>query len=133
MYSQLSTRYADNIMKYLVKANILPRRKGALLAAIADDTLGEGSVAFGEYVKNMKQARVLDDGCLCWVEVCFCSEPLHEERTYWENYFELLEISPAVNPKECQDSNGEEKQACLQCVCAQELEGKMKTWGEPFL
>jgi hypothetical protein len=30
-----------------------------------------------------------------WVEVCFCREPLAEERPYWEEYFELLSRSDA--------------------------------------
>jgi hypothetical protein len=51
-------------------------------------TLGTGSVAFGEYVKNMRQARILEDGTVCWIEICFCPTPLNEGKPYWEEYFD---------------------------------------------
>src|SRR5580765_7122420 len=77
------------IMRYLVKAQVKPGREKALLRAIADRTLGQGSVAGDEYLHNMQQARLADDGTARWVEVCFCATPLAEERPYWEEYVEL--------------------------------------------
>ena len=120
-------------MKYLVKAKIIESSRIDLLQEIKDGTLGKGSVAFGEYIKNMKQARVLDDGTLCWIETCFCSTPLNEEKPYWEKYFKEISIENAQNPKQCQDYNGELKRACLECSCTEALEEKMLSWGNPFI
>lgn len=120
-------------MKYLVKARLKPSRAAALREAIANETLGTGSVAFGEYVRNMRQARVLDDGTVCWVEVCFCPTPLNEERPYWEEYFEDIRVENAQDPRYCRDANGEEKRACLECACTTVLEGRMLDWGVPFM
>jgi hypothetical protein len=75
-------------MRYLVRARVKPGREAALLRAIEDGTLGRGSVAGGEYLRNMRDARLCDDGTTRWVEVCFCGTPLDEERPYWEQYFE---------------------------------------------
>jgi hypothetical protein len=123
----------DFHMKYLVKAKVKESLRPELLQEIADGTLGTGSVAFGEYVKNMKQARVLDDGTVCWVEVCFCHSPLDEERPYWEKYFTDITIENARDPKYCQDANGERRRACLECSCTDALEEEMQSWGKPFI
>ena len=74
-------------MRYLVTARVKPGREGALLKAIDNGTLGEGSVAEGEYLRNMKEARLCPDQSARWVEVCYCPVPLLEERPYWEKYF----------------------------------------------
>ncbi len=70
-------------MKYLVKAKPIESKKKNL-GKISYGSLGRGSVAFGEYVKNMKHARVLEDGSICWIETCFCKTPLNEEMPYWQ-------------------------------------------------
>ncbi len=119
-------------MKYLIKARLIENKRNALRDAIADETLGQGSVAFGEYVKNMKQARVLEDGTLCWVEICFCATPLNEEMPYWAEYFEDIRIEPTQDSKYCQDANGELARACFDCTCTQTLEDEMQHWGRPF-
>ena len=46
----------------------------------------EGSVAGDEYLRNMAHARELGDGRAKWVEVCFCSTPLAEERAHWRKH-----------------------------------------------
>lgn len=120
-------------MKYLVKAKVREASRHDLLREIEDETLGNGSVAFGEYVKNMKQARVLDDGTVCWVEICFCLTPLNEEKSYWEKYFDIIAVDKAQDKKYCQDSNGEQKRACFECSCTEELEEEMLSWGKPFI
>jgi hypothetical protein len=120
-------------MKYLVKAKVKELARPELLQEIKEGTLGTGSVAFGEYVKNMEQARVLDDGTVCWIEICFCPTPLKEEKQYWEKYFENITIVNAQNPKYCQDASGEQKRACFECSCTEELEEKMLSWGKPFI
>jgi hypothetical protein len=75
-------------MRYLVRARVRPGRHEALLEAIERKRLGRGSVAEGEYLRNMRAARVAEDGTIKWVEVCYCAPPLDEERPYWERYFD---------------------------------------------
>jgi len=83
------------IMRYLVRARVKPGREAALLRAVERGTLGAGSVAGDEYLRNMRDARLYDDGTARWVEVCFCSAPLEEERPYWEEFFELVRVRDA--------------------------------------
>lgn len=120
-------------MRYLVKARVKSGREGDLLRAIADGTLGRGSVAGDEYLRNMRQARLLDDGVATWVEVCYCNEPLEEELPYWQEYFDEIVIKGAHARKNCRDLNGTEAWACSECDCSAKLEERMSSWGQPFL
>ncbi len=70
-------------MRYLVTARLRDGKSAALRRAIDDETLGRGSVAGDEYLRNMGDAREYDDGRVQWVEVCYCPTPLAEEREYW--------------------------------------------------
>ena len=119
-------------MRYLVTARIKPCQKEALLRSVQEGTLGAGSVAGDEYLRDMAQARVLEDSQVRWVEVCFCDTPLQEERPYWEEYFELLDIKDAHDRRRCRDLNGQESWACSDCDCTQKLEDRMQHWGKPF-
>ena len=120
-------------MRYLVRARVRPCRERALLQAIEKGTLGRGSVAGNEYFRNMEQARLCEDGTARWVEVCYCYEPLEEERPYWEKYFELTRIQDAHDRRKCRDRNGSEPWACEGCDCTVRLEQKLDTTGESFL
>lgn len=120
-------------VKYLVKARLKPSSKSALLEQVERGTLGRGSVAFGEYARNMAQARILDDGTICWLEVCFCPSPLNEEKQYWEQFFDVLSVENARDQAHCRDASGEQKRACFACTCTKELEREMLEWGRPFL
>ena len=120
-------------MRYLVTARVKPGREAALLRAIEDGTLGAGSVAGDEYLRNMEQARLCSDGKVKWVEVCFCDIPLDEERPYWEEYFELIKVQDAHSRQRCRDLNGTEPWACSACDCTDRLEAKLATWGQTFL
>jgi hypothetical protein len=120
-------------MRYLVRAKVKPGREADLLRAIERGTLGAGSVAGDEYLRNMGDARFCDDGTAHWVEVCFCAEPLDEERPYWEEFFELVRVQDAHSRKHCRDESGEEPWACGECDCTGKLEQQMRTWGRPFL
>jgi hypothetical protein len=120
-------------MRYLVRARLKPGRKGDLRRAIEDETLGKGSVAEGEYVRNMQEARVCSDQTVRWVEVCYCPTPLEEERPYWEQYFDLLKVQDAHDRRKCRDQNGSEPWACGECDCTARLEQKLKENGTPFL
>jgi len=107
-----------------VTARVKPGCEDALLKAINNGTLGEGSVAEGEYLRNMKEAR-LSDGQARWVEVCYCPTPLLEERPYWEQYFDLNRVQDAHDRKKCRDENGSEPWACGDCASGG---GGNETW-----
>jgi hypothetical protein len=120
-------------MRYLVRARVKPGREADLLHAIEDETLGEGSVAEGEYLRNMQEARVCPDQTARWVEVCYCPTPLQEERPYWEKFFDLTRVQDAHDRRKCRDENGTEPWACGDCDCTVRLEEKLKESGPSFL
>jgi hypothetical protein len=120
-------------MRYLVKARVKEGREKALLQAIEDGTLGKGSIAGDEYEYDMKQARLDGNGTAHWVETCFCSKPLEEERPYWEKFFELLSVKDAHARKNCRHENGTEPWACCDCDCTKRLEERLAVTGESFL
>lgn len=120
-------------MRYLVKARLRSGRAEALRRAIADGSLGRGSVAGDEYRHNMEQARLAADGTVTWVEVCFCATPLEEERPYWEPFFELLEVKDAHARRNCRHENGAEAWACGDCDCTAALEARLADRGARFL
>ncbi|MGH9144797.1 MAG: hypothetical protein ACRD2I_26970 [Vicinamibacterales bacterium] len=119
-------------MRYLVTAKVKPGREEALDAAIADGTLGLGSVAGDEYFRNMAAARQLDDGRVQWVEVCYCATPLAEEREYWETYFSLEKVQDAHVRSRCRDLNGTGPWACSGCDCTARLDARLASKGRPF-
>jgi hypothetical protein len=120
-------------MRYLVKARVKPGKEPALLEAVNDGTLGQGSIAGDEYVYDLEQARLGGDGTAHWVETCFCATPLEEERPYWEKYFELLSVKDAHSRKNCRHENGTEYWACSNCDCTRRLEERLQQTGKPFL
>ncbi len=120
-------------MRYLVKARVKKGKEKALLEAVENKTLGQGSIAGDEYVYDMQQARVGNDGVAHWVETCFCATPLDEERPYWEKYFELLSVKDAHSRQNCRHENGTELWACSDCDCTRRLEARLKAKGEAFL
>lgn len=119
-------------MRYLVTARVKPGRAEALADAIDRESLGEGSIAGGEYLRDMASARAHDDGRVQWVEVCFCPTPLAEERPYWEEYFDLEKVQDAHARSRCRDLNGTEPWACVDCDCSARLEARLATRGRPF-
>lgn len=119
-------------MRYLVTARVKPGRAVALAEAIEDRSLGAGSVAGDEYLRNMEAARRQHDGSVKWVEVCYCPTALLEERPYWEEYFELVKVQDAHARDRCRDLNGEEPWACSDCDCTARLESRLAATGEPF-
>jgi hypothetical protein len=120
-------------MRYLVRARLKPGKEQALIAAIDRGTLGQGSVAGDEYLRNMRTARFYDDGTARWVEVCYCATPLDEERPYWEEYFDLVKVQDAHARHNCRDENGSEPWACGDCDCTERLEARLASDGRPFL
>jgi hypothetical protein len=119
-------------MRYLVTAKVKPGQEKPLARAIEDGTLGRGSVAGGEYLRNMDTARELDNGNVQWVEVCYCATPLAEEREYWEAYFDLQKVQDAHARSRCRDLNGTEPWACSGCDCTERLEAHLAGKGRPF-
>ena len=123
---------AAALMRYLVTARVKPGRDAALDRAIEDGTLGRGSVAGDEYLRNMDAARQLEDGRVQWVEVCYCATPLAEEREYWEPFFTLEKVQDAHARSRCRDLNGAEPWACGNCDCTARLESHLAAKGRPF-
>lgn len=121
------------LVRYLVKAKIKARKTRPLLNAVDSETLGKGSIARDEYIYNMTEARVNEEGVATWVETCFCDPPLAEERPYWEEYFELLNVKDAHSRRNCRHENGTEPWACCDCDCTQRLEAKLSGQGQPLL
>jgi hypothetical protein len=120
-------------MRYLVTARVKPGREQPLADAIADGTLGEGSIAGDEYSRNMNAARRLEDGRVQWVEVCYCATPLAEEHEYWEPYFDLVKVQGAHARSRCRDLNGVEPWAGGDGDGSARLEARLATKGEKFL
>jgi hypothetical protein len=119
-------------MRYLVRARVKPGRENDLLQAIENETLGQGSVAEGEYLRNMQDARLCPDQTARWVEICYCPTPLQEERPYWEEYFELTRVQDAHDRRKCRDENGSEPWACDRCDCTERLAKKLEQTGTSF-
>jgi hypothetical protein len=112
---------------------VKPGEERALAEAIERGTLGAGSVAEGEYVRNMRDARLFSDGTARWVEVCYCNVPLEEERPYWEQYFDLVKIQDAHARANCRDATGSEPWACGECDCTARLEARLSEQAPAFL
>ena len=119
-------------MRYLVTARVKTGHQAALKRAIDEGTLGEGSIAGDEYLRDMANARELPDGCVKWVETCFCATPLAEERPYWEEFFEFDSIKDAHARSKCRHESGTEYWACCDCDCTKRLEGWLAKHGKPF-
>ena len=120
-------------MRYLVRGRVKKGRETDLLEAIEQRTLGQGSVAEGEYLRNMQDARLCEDQTARWVEICYCPTPLQEERPYWDEYFDLTRVQDAHDLRKCRDQNGTESWACGNCDCTVRLEQKLNCSGKPFL
>src|SRR5580765_210911 len=120
-------------MRYLVTARVKHGLETALLDAIDDETLGEGSIAGEEYLRNMANARTDSGGRVKWVEVCYCPTPLAEEREYWEEFFDLEKVQDAHARSRCRDLAGQEYWACGDCDCSAKLEDRLAARGKSFL
>ena len=120
-------------MRYLVTARVKPGQRDSLRRAVDSGSLGVGSVAGDEYLRDMARARELPDGRVTWVETCFCATPLAEERPYWEEFFDLLSVKNAHARSRCRDQNGTEPWACCGCDCTERLERRLAAEGRPLL
>ena len=120
-------------MRYLVKARVKSEKARDLVRAITNGTLGKGSIAGEEYLHDMEQARVNDQGVATWVETCFCDPPLAEERPYWQEYFQLLSVKDAHSRRTCRHENGTEAWACCDCDCTKSLKSDSRCKTSRFL
>ena len=120
-------------MRYLVRARVKKGSSAGLLDAIDNETLGLGSIAGDEYLRNMRDARLMSDGTVRWVEICYCPVPLMEERPYWEEYFVLEKVQDAHVREKCRHESGAEPWACSDCDCTARLEERLNTTGKQFL
>jgi hypothetical protein len=119
-------------VRYLVTARVKKGKEQPLQDAIEHETLGRGSIAGGEYLRDMAEAREDADGRVRWVEVCYCETPLAEERPYWEEYFVLEKVQDAHARSRCRDLNGEEPWSCGDCDCTARHEARLRERGRPF-
>ena len=119
-------------MRYLVTARVKKDQRDTLRRAIDDGSLGDGSIAGDEYLRDMAHARELADGRVKWVETCFCATPLQEERSYWEEFFTFDQIKDAHARSKCRHENGTEAWACCDCDCTARLESWLARQGKPF-
>ena len=98
---------AARVMRYLVKARIKPGREKKLLQAVAQGTLGLGSIAGDEYIDDMRHARLRQDGTAEWVEVCYCATPLEEgSAPTGEDFFDLISVPGRSCRRNCRHENG---------------------------
>lgn len=81
----------------------------------------------------MSIARLCDDGSVRWLEVCYCAEPLAEERSYWSQYFVIERIVAAYARHRCRHESCAEPFACRTCDCTGRLGAWLTTKGLPFL
>ncbi len=96
----------SSAVRYLVKARVKLGKDRALVQAIDERVLGRGSIAGDEYLHNMWQARVTENG---------------------------VAVKDAHLRRNCRHENGTEPWACCNCDCTQKLEEKLRTQGMSFL
>ena len=120
-------------MRYLVTARVKPGRAAALADAIDDGTLGRGSVAGDEYLRNMaearrtrRRARAVGRGLLLRDAACTKSA------STWEEYFMLEKVQDAHARSRCRDLNGTEPWSCGDCDCTARLEAHLARKGSRF-
>src|SRR4029079_8932321 len=115
------------------RGRVKPGKERALIEAIKRGTLGRGSVAGDEYLRNMQNARLFDDGTARWVEVCYCNVPLEEERPYWEEFFDLVKVQDAHARPNCRDENGAKPGTGVECGATDRLEVRLAKQAPAFL
>jgi len=121
-------------MRYLVKARVKSGCEQRLLEAIATGSLVKDYVFDPGYLRSMQQARVGQDGIVHWVEACYCDTPLQNERSFWEQYFELISIKDALERNNCRDLTGTtDRTPCSKCDCTKRLEQRLQKRGESLL
>ena len=113
----------------------LPRR--ALHTRLGPEVLQLIELARGQETDTPlpvpKSARLLEDGQVRWIEVCYCREAfgpggeLLEELPYWQEFFEDIDIRYTTTLEKC-----EGYPSCGDCECTDKLEPKLERMGRRF-
>lgn len=83
-------------MRYIVRGRPIVAKMASFWAILNDGTVEAQEPDGSEIVASMKRA-VVNSGRVEWHETCYCSPPLHHERsTVYDRFFEDLEIEPLV-------------------------------------
>jgi hypothetical protein len=85
-------------VQYVVSARPIPTEMAKFWTVLIDGTIGTLEPDGAEIVASMKRA-VMNEGKVEWYETCYCSPPLHHERsTVYDQFFTDMEIEPQVEP-----------------------------------
>ena len=83
-------------MRYIVRARPISAEMPTFWAMLNNRTIQAQEPDGSEIVASMKRA-VMTEGRVEWHETCYCSPPLHHERsTIYDRFFEDIEIEPLV-------------------------------------
>ena len=119
-------------MRYLVTARVKDGQRDALRRAIEDGSLGDGSVAGDEYLRDMAHARELADGRVKWVETCFCATPLQEERPVLGRVLPLRQHQGRARAQQVPRRERHRAVGVLQLRLHERLEGWLQKQGKTF-
>ena|SRR5437773_5418803 len=120
-------------VRYLVKARVKLGKDRALVQAIDEHVLGRGSIAGDEYLHNMEQARVTENGVAQWVETCFCDLPLSEEWPYLGRIFRPAQREGRPLRSQLPARERNRTVGLLQLRLHAEAGGKLRTQSMSFL
>src|SRR5439155_341237 len=85
-------------MQYVVTARPIVAEMASFWSLLNDGTINAQKPDGAEIVASMKRA-VIGGGKVSWYETCFCSPPLHHERsTVYDRFFTDMKIEPGVGP-----------------------------------
>ncbi len=85
-------------MRYRVMAQPRMGELASFWAALNDSTIERQEPDGKEIVASMKRA-VMTGKTVEWDETCYCTPPLHHERsTVYEQFFEDMKIEPLTSP-----------------------------------
>ncbi len=82
-------------MIYHVTATFREDTATDFLQKLTDGTVASQKPDGAEIVASMARAVLAEDGKVHWSEMCFCSTPLHHERTtVLDHHFDGIETQP---------------------------------------
>ena len=85
-------------MQYVVTARPIVAEMASFWSLLNDGTINAQKPDGAEIVASMKRA-VIGGGKVSWYETCFCSPPLHHEKsTVYDRFFTDMKIEPGVGP-----------------------------------
>ena len=120
-------------MRYLVRAFVIKRKDRALLEAVESGSLGKGSIAYPTYIKCMKNARLLDNGQVRWIEPCYCREAFARAESYWKSFptgGNISRISTSATPRH--SKNAKAILAAEAASAPKSLKQSLRVWVTTF-